>query len=124
MRHLPSQNPLHPRLLPRIHPGYEQALHRPREDASPAAVMLVHEAESPAVIQEIAVDDGSDGYFDYGKFEKAASPAPLPPSPADEAVKKVKEKTDPEERAGVKEPAARLDRLTCKGNGIGVARSG
>ena len=38
------------------------------------------------------MDDGSDGYFDYGKFEKAASPAPLPPSPADAAVKKVKRK--------------------------------
>ena len=68
---------------------------RPREDAPPAAVTPVHEADTPAVIQEIAVDDGSDssdGYFDYGRFEKSAPPAPLPPSPADEAVKKVKRK--------------------------------
>ncbi len=54
--------------------------------------MPMHEAEPPAVIQEIAVDDESDGYFDYGRFEKTAPPAPLPPSPADEAVKKVKRK--------------------------------
>ena len=66
----------------------------PREYAPQAAAMPVHEAESPAVIQEIAVDDGSDsdGYLDYGRFEKTAPPAPLPPSPADEAVKKVKRK--------------------------------
>ena len=50
---------------------------------------------NPAVIQEIAVDDGSDlltGISITGRFEKAAPPAPLPPSPADEAVKKVKRK--------------------------------
>jgi hypothetical protein len=83
-----------PLIAPDPVPVEEPVIPRPREDASPAA-MPVHEAEPPAVIQEIAVDDGSDtsdGYFDYGKFEKAASPAPLPPSPADEAVKKVKRK--------------------------------
>jgi hypothetical protein len=76
-------------------PVEEPAIPRPREDAPPAAAMSVHEAEPPAVIQEIAVDDGSDssdGYFDYGRFEKTAPPAPFPPSPADEAVKKVKRK--------------------------------
>jgi hypothetical protein len=81
-----------PLIVPDPVPAEEPALPRPREDIPPAAVMPVHEAECPAVIQEIAVDDESDGYFDYGKFEKAASPAPLPPSPADEAIKKVKRK--------------------------------
>jgi len=81
-----------PIIAPDPVPVEEPAMIRPREDAPPAAVIPVHEAELPAVIQEIDVDDGSDGYFDYGKFEKAASPAPLPPSPADEAVKKVKRK--------------------------------
>jgi hypothetical protein len=76
-------------------PVEEPAILQPRADAPPAAVMPVHEAEPPAVIQEIAGDDGSDssdGYFDYGRFEKTAPPAPLPPSPADETIKKVKRK--------------------------------
>jgi hypothetical protein len=74
-------------------PAEEPALPPARETYVPPTVSVpVHEDAAPAVIQEIAVDDGSDGYFDYGKFEKAASPAPLPPSPADEAIKKVKRK--------------------------------
>jgi hypothetical protein len=81
-----------PLIAPAPVPTEEPAMPRSREDVPPAAVMPVPVAELPTVIQEIAVDDGSDGYFDYGKFEKAAPPAPLPPSPADEAVKKVKRK--------------------------------
>lgn len=46
--------------------------------------------ETAPAIQEIAADDdGSDGYFDYGKFERPAQ-VERPPSPADEAIKKVK----------------------------------
>ena len=48
-------------------------------------------APQPALIQEIETDDG---LLDYGKFEKAAAAAkaPLPPSPADAAIQKVKRK--------------------------------
>jgi len=71
-------------------PAEEPALPPAREAYVPPAVPApVHEDATPAVIQEIAVDDG---YFDYGKFEKAAVPVPLPPSPADEVIKKVKRK--------------------------------
>jgi hypothetical protein len=91
----PAKSVAPPLIAPDPVPVEEPATPRPREDTPPAAIMPVHETESPVVIQEIVVDDGSDssdGYFDYGKFEKAAPPAPLPPSPADEAVKKVKRK--------------------------------
>ena len=65
-----------------------------RENESPAAAPPVHEAEPPAPIREISLGDAKDtpdGFLDYGLFEKAAPP-PLPLSPADEAVKKVKMK--------------------------------
>jgi hypothetical protein len=75
-------------------PAEEPAL-PPVRDAyvPPAAAAPAQESPVPAVIQEIAVDDGSDGYFDYGKFEKSVpAKAPLPPSPADAAIQKVKRK--------------------------------
>ncbi|MGA2160923.1 MAG: hypothetical protein ABSG28_01795 [Methanoregula sp.] len=82
-----------PLIIPDPVPVEESGVPPAREAyVPPAGSAPVHEDASPAVIQEIAVDDGTDGYFDYGKFEKAAYPAPLPPSPADEAVKKVKRK--------------------------------
>ncbi|HNX18154.1 MAG TPA: hypothetical protein PKM50_07505 [Methanoregula sp.] len=66
---------------------------RPVEYAPPAPpVAPARQAESPVIIQEIGggdAGDSRDGYLDYGTFEKS-TPSPLPPSPADEAVKKVK----------------------------------
>jgi hypothetical protein len=47
------------------------------------------------LVHEIAGTDGNntpDEYFEYGKFEKSAPPAAFPPSPADAAVQKVKNK--------------------------------
>jgi hypothetical protein len=61
----------------------------------PAAPELIQPAASPApqppLVQEIETDDG---LLDYGRFEKAAAAAkaPLPPSPADAAIQKVKRK--------------------------------
>ncbi|WP_292425072.1 hypothetical protein [Methanoregula sp.] len=83
-----------PLITPDPVPVEEPAMPRPREYAPQAAVVPIHEAEPAAAIQEIAVSDTKDtpdGFLDYGRFEKAA-PVPLPPSPADEAVKKVKRK--------------------------------
>ncbi len=61
-----------------------------RDTYAPTATSSsVHESEPQAAVHEI---DKDDEYFDYGKFEKSTSPAPLPPSPADEAVQKVKRK--------------------------------
>lgn len=57
--------------------------------ASPEPVLPAAEPAQPSLIREIETDDG---LLDYGRFEKAASPAPFPPSPADEAVKKVRRK--------------------------------
>ncbi len=68
----------------------ELAVSLPREDAPAAAHEAVPEAEPQAAVHEIETDDG---LLDYGKFERtAAAPAPLPPSPADAAVQKVKRK--------------------------------
>ncbi|MFA5331029.1 MAG: hypothetical protein WC342_01500 [Methanoregula sp.] len=51
---------------------------------------LPRNEETAPSIQEITVgDDRSDNYLDYGKYERPA-PVQLPPSPADEAIKKVK----------------------------------
>ncbi|WP_292370427.1 hypothetical protein [Methanoregula sp. UBA64] len=61
----------------------------------PAAPELIQPAASPApqppLVLEIETDDG---LLDYGRFEKgaAAARAPLPPSPADAAIQKVKRK--------------------------------
>jgi len=77
-----------------VPPEDPAALPRPSEYAPPVAAVPVNEAESPEVIREIgagAAKETPDGYLDYGMFEKTA-PAPLPPSPADEAIKKVKRK--------------------------------
>lgn len=61
----------------------------PREEVLPAAPEPVQGAGPSPAIHEIETDDG---YLDYGKFEKTAPAprAPLPPSPADAAVQKVK----------------------------------
>lgn len=62
----------------------------PREDILPAAPEPVQGAGPSSSMHEIETDDG---YLDYGKFEKSApAKAPLPPSPADAAVQKVKRK--------------------------------
>ena len=63
----------------------------PREEVLPAAPEPVQEAGPSSAMHEIETDDG---YLDYGKFEKTApaARAPLPPSPADAAVQKVKRK--------------------------------
>jgi len=63
----------------------------PHEDILPAAPEPVQEAGPSSSMHEIETDDG---YLDYGKFEKIApaARAPLPPSPADAAVQKVKRK--------------------------------
>jgi hypothetical protein len=60
----------------------------------PAAPELIQPAASPApqppLVQEIETDDG---LLDYGRYEKAAPvKVPLPPSPADAAIQKVKRK--------------------------------
>jgi len=54
---------------------------------------VVAEEEPEPVVQEITVggeDFATRNYLDYGKFEKTSQV--LPPSPATEAVKRVKEK--------------------------------
>jgi hypothetical protein len=64
-------------------------------NTSPIASSPVRETEPSAVVHEISGADGDnapEGYFEYGKFEKSALPAPCPPSPADAAVQKVKRK--------------------------------
>ena len=84
-----------PLIVPDPVPTEEPTVPLPREDPAQVAADPVHETEPPAAHDEIAGAGGeetSDGYFDYGKFEKAASPAPHLPSPADEAVQKVKRK--------------------------------
>ena len=94
---LPSHDPLPaksiapPLITPDPAPTEELPVPVPREEILPAAAPEpVHEAEPPAAIHEIETDDG---LLDYGKFERtAAAPAPLPPSPADAAVQKVKRK--------------------------------
>jgi len=61
----------------------------------PASPELIQPAAAdpvpqPPLVQEIETDDG---LLDYGRFEKAAAAkAPLPPSPADAAIQKVKRK--------------------------------
>ncbi|MFY9750784.1 MAG: hypothetical protein WAK75_05205 [Methanoregula sp.] len=69
----------------------EPAVSQSRDNApTPAAADPVPEAEPQAVVHEIEIDDG---LLDYGKFERTvAAPAPLPSSPADAAVQKVKRK--------------------------------
>jgi hypothetical protein len=56
----------------------------------PAAAEPASQPRAP-LIREIETDDG---LLDYGRFEKAAAAAkaPLPPSPADAAIQKVKRK--------------------------------
>ncbi|MGA2104589.1 hypothetical protein [Methanoregula sp.] len=63
-------------------------------NSSPAS-QPIHESEPSVLVHEIAGTDGDttpDGYFEYGKFEKSTTPAPITPSPADMAVQKVKRK--------------------------------
>ena len=68
----------------------EPAVSLPRDNAHGGCTDAVPEAEPQAVVHEIEIDDG---LLDYGKFERTvAAPAPLPSSPADAAVQKVKRK--------------------------------
>jgi hypothetical protein len=86
----PAKSIAPPLITPDPAPGEEPPVSPAREYALPAAPEPVHEAEPPVAIHEIETDDG---FLDYGKFERAAAaPAPLPPSPADAAVQKVKRK--------------------------------
>jgi len=79
-----------PLITPDPAPVEEPLAPLPREDAPAAAHEAVPEAEPQAAVHEIETDDG---LLDYGKFERtAAAPAPLPQSPADAAVQKVKRK--------------------------------
>jgi hypothetical protein len=86
----PAKSVAPPLITPDPVPVEEPAVPRLREDPSPAASGPVQETEPATVIQEI---DTNDGLLDYGKFERtAAVPAPLPSSPADAAIQKVKRK--------------------------------
>ena len=68
-----------------------------RQEPAPA---LPQEDPVTLLMQEIAVDDSlADDYMDYGKYEQP------PPSPATEAVKRVKEKLQQKKEA---EPSNQL----------------
>jgi len=87
---IPAKSIAPPLITPDPAPVEEPPASLAREYVPPAASEPVHEAEAPAALHEIETDDG---LLDYGKFERAAAaPAPLPPSPADAAVQKVKRK--------------------------------
>jgi uncharacterized membrane protein len=91
---LPSHDPpaaksvAPPLITPDPAPVEEPAAPQLHEEDRPAVPAPVHDAEPQAAVHEIETDDG---LLDYGKFEKKAV-APLPPSPADAAVQKVKRK--------------------------------
>ena len=86
---IPAKSIAPPLITPDPAPAEELPVPESREEVLPAAAAEpVQEAEAPAAVHEIETDDG---LLDYGKFERAAA-APLPPSPADAAVQKVKRK--------------------------------
>jgi len=78
-----------------VMPDEPVAYPAPAPHEIPASPELIQPAAAepssrPSPIQEIETDDG---FLDYGKFEKVVpARAPLPPSPADAAIQKVKRK--------------------------------
>lgn len=90
---VPVQSVAPPLIIPDAGIAEEPVLPRAVEYRPPVLpVAASRPAESPVLIQEVgggAAGESRDGYLDYGMFEKSP-PSPLSPSPADEAVKKVK----------------------------------